>query len=77
MSLFIGTLAFPGQTALIEEAKIGILTGSFLSAILGFLVLRIAPPHPHQAEEERQMEVEIEKDGDVASDHLSPAGTKL
>jgi NhaA family Na+:H+ antiporter len=77
MSLFIGTLAFPGQPALIEEAKIGILTGSFLSAILGFLLLRIAPPHPHQAEEERRMEAEIERDGDVDSNQLSPAGTKL
>ena len=44
MSLFIGTLAFPGRPALpIEEAKIGILLGSLLSALAGFLVLRLAP----------------------------------
>ena len=77
MSLFIGTLAFPGQPALVEEAKVGILTGSFLSAIVGFLLLRFAPPHPQQAEEERRMKAEIETDGDVDGDQLSSAGTKL
>ena len=44
MSLFIGALAFPGDPARIEEAKIGILAGSLLSAVVGFLVLRFAPP---------------------------------
>ena len=44
MSLFIGALAFPGRPELVEEAKLGILAGSFLSAILGYLVLRFAPP---------------------------------
>lgn len=43
MSLFIATLAFPGQPALAEEARIGILLGSFLSAVTGYLVLRLAP----------------------------------
>lgn len=43
MSLFIGALAFPGHPALAEEAKIGILLGSFLSAAAGYLVLRFAP----------------------------------
>jgi len=43
MSLFIGALAFPGRPALIEEAKIGILLGSLLSAAIGYLVLRFAP----------------------------------
>ena len=77
MSLFIGTLAFPGQPVLVEEAKVGILTGSFLSAIVGFLLLRLAPPHPQQAEEERRMNAEIETDGDVDGDQLSSTGTKL
>ena len=49
MSLFIGTLAFPGNPALVEEAKIGILVGSILSAVAGFLVLRFAPPHRDQS----------------------------
>ena len=33
MSLFIGALAFPGHPALVEEAKLGILLGSLLSAL--------------------------------------------
>lgn len=45
MSLFIGGLAFPGQPILIEEAKIGILTGSAISAVLGFAVLRLTTKH--------------------------------
>ncbi|MEM7666005.1 MAG: Na+/H+ antiporter NhaA [Pseudomonadota bacterium] len=45
MSLFIGGLAFPDTPLLIEEAKIGILTGSAISAILGFIVLRLTTTH--------------------------------
>ena len=44
MSLFIGGLAFGGRAALIEQAKIGILGGSLLSAIAGYLVLRFSSP---------------------------------
>ena len=43
MSLFIGALAFPRDPALIEEAKLGILGGSLISAMLGYCVLRLAP----------------------------------
>ena len=43
MSLFIGALAFPDHPELIEEAKLGVLAGSLVSAVLGFLVLRFAP----------------------------------
>jgi NhaA family Na+:H+ antiporter len=50
MSLFIGTLAFPGQPPLAEEARIGILLGSFLSAAAGYLVLRLAPARPAPTE---------------------------
>ncbi len=46
MSLFIGGLAFPDKPLLVEEAKIGILTGSAISAILGFIVLRLTTTHP-------------------------------
>jgi NhaA family Na+:H+ antiporter len=42
MSLFIAALAFPLAPALVEEAKIGVLGGSFVSAVLGYLVLRLA-----------------------------------
>lgn len=43
MSLFIGALAFPGQQALIDQAKIGVLAGSLASALCGFALLRLAP----------------------------------
>ena len=45
MSLFIGELAFTGadNALLREEAKIGILMGSLLSALCGYLLLRFAP----------------------------------
>jgi NhaA family Na+:H+ antiporter len=46
MSLFIGALAFPDRPALAEQARIGILLGSFLSAVTGYLVLRLAPARP-------------------------------
>lgn len=65
MSLFIGGLAFVGRDLLIEEAKIGILGGSLLSAIAGFLVLRFAALHPDHAREEEAQNAEISADGDV------------
>ncbi|WP_312151780.1 Na+/H+ antiporter NhaA, partial [Pseudomonas sp.] len=43
MSLFIGELAFPGQPELIDQAKIGILLGSLLSAVIACVILRWAP----------------------------------
>ena len=46
MSLFIGGLAFAGQTVLIDEAKIGVLAGSVLSALAGWAVLRFLSPSP-------------------------------
>ena len=65
MSLFIGGLAFPGRPELAEEAKLGILLGSFLSAVVGYLVLRLAKPHPHYSEEEVRICDEIDADGDA------------
>jgi NhaA family Na+:H+ antiporter len=41
MSLFISELAFPRSPLLIDEAKIGILLGSLISAVLGYVVLRL------------------------------------
>lgn len=43
MSLFIAQLAFPASPALVEQAKLGILAGSVLTALLGYAVLRFAP----------------------------------
>ena len=42
MSLFIAALAFPAQPELVEQAKLGVLAGSLLSALLGFAVLRLS-----------------------------------
>lgn len=44
MSLFIGALAFPASPQLIDEAKVGILAGSLVSALAGYLILRLAQP---------------------------------
>lgn len=40
MAIFISNLAFPGNEILLGSAKVGILIGSFLSGLLGYLVLR-------------------------------------
>ena len=40
MSLFIAALAFPAAPLLVEEAKLGVLAGSALSGLLGFVLLR-------------------------------------
>jgi NhaA family Na+:H+ antiporter len=44
MSLFIGLLAFPQAHFLQDEVKIGVLLGSFCSALFGALVLKLARP---------------------------------
>ena len=41
MSLFIGSLAFPSP-GLMDEVKIGVLAGSVLSAVAGFVLLRLS-----------------------------------
>lgn len=41
MAIFIASLAFSESPQYIDSAKIGILIGSLLSAIIGFLVLRL------------------------------------
>jgi NhaA family Na+:H+ antiporter len=65
MSLFIGALAFPDDPGLVEAAKLGVLLGSFASALLGYAILRFAPLHPdHDAEQLRQG-AEIDQDGNV------------
>jgi NhaA family Na+:H+ antiporter len=42
MSLFIATLAFPAAPELVDAAKLGILGGSALSAVLGYALLRFS-----------------------------------
>ncbi|WP_034041706.1 Na+/H+ antiporter NhaA [Wocania ichthyoenteri] len=41
MAIFIASLAFASSPEYIDSAKIGILIGSFISAIVGYLVLRL------------------------------------
>jgi len=40
MSLFIGSLAFLGNNIIFEEVKIGVLVGSLLSIVYGFIVAK-------------------------------------
>ena len=54
MSLFIGLLAFEGNEALQSAVKVGILAGSLVAALLGAIVLMMAP-HPVIPEEEAQV----------------------
>ena len=42
MSLFVGGLAF-ADPLLADEVKLGVLAGSFASALAGYAVLRFAP----------------------------------
>jgi NhaA family Na+:H+ antiporter len=39
VALFIAGLAYPGEPALLDQAKLGILAGSLISGIVGALVL--------------------------------------
>jgi len=39
MSLFVGNLAFADNTQYIDGVKIGVLTGSLLSTVFGYLLL--------------------------------------
>lgn len=67
MSLFIGMLAFAGRPELIEEAKLGVISGSLLSGLLGFLILRFAKSSDDAARAEAEIDLEITEDGDVAA----------
>jgi len=49
MSLFIGGLAF-NDPKLIDSVKIGVLGGSLLSGLAGFIVLRLAPGRKAEAD---------------------------
>lgn len=48
MSLFIGELAFPAYRLYIEEAKIGTLLGSLVSAVVGYVILRMTTTHTEE-----------------------------
>ena len=42
MSIFVANLAFFDQPALLDSAKVGILLGSFIAGLSGYLVLRLS-----------------------------------
>jgi len=50
MSLFVANLAHQGEGALIVSDKIGILLASVISAVIGYLILKVAlkPASPKQ-----------------------------
>ena len=47
MSLFVGNLAFIEYPNEIDGVKIGVLCGSFLSAIVGYFILLMATNKKH------------------------------
>ncbi|GLX79053.1 Na(+)/H(+) antiporter NhaA [Thalassotalea insulae] len=54
MSLFITNLAFVGQVLTIEYAKLGIISGSILSAMLGFIMIMTNPKKIGKDEEQKE-----------------------
>jgi len=50
MSLFIGALAFDDDMGFAGPVRLGVLTGSILAAILGYLILRYGPAPAPQAQ---------------------------
>jgi NhaA family Na+:H+ antiporter len=44
VALFIAELAFSEHPALLAEAKLAILVGSLVAGLLGYVILRVAPP---------------------------------
>ena len=43
VALFIATLAFPEDPALLNQAKVGTLFASFVAGVLGYTLLRLSP----------------------------------
>ncbi|MDE5843042.1 MAG: Na+/H+ antiporter NhaA [Muribaculaceae bacterium] len=48
VSIFIATLSFPEGSQLLNDAKLGILLGSIIAGILGYLMLKITLPKEPQ-----------------------------
>ncbi len=60
MALFIAGLAFEEQPVLLDNAKIGILTGSVLSAMLGMIMLRLTLPQESESPSASSQKVSAE-----------------
>jgi NhaA family Na+:H+ antiporter len=50
VSLFVADLAFVGEPALIDLAKVGILACAPIAGVLGFLLLKAAERHERSAD---------------------------
>jgi NhaA family Na+:H+ antiporter len=50
MSIFVANLAFSENELLLDSAKAGILVGSFIAGLAGYLVLRLGKPSPEVSE---------------------------
>ena len=48
MSLFVGNLAFVENMQYMDGVKIGVLTGSLLSTLFGYLLILLTPNKPNQ-----------------------------
>jgi NhaA family Na+:H+ antiporter len=52
VSLFIANLSFGENAALLEQAKLGVLAGTLLAGVLGYIVLHFTLPKPSKKTEE-------------------------
>ncbi|PVX52290.1 sodium/proton antiporter (NhaA family) [Balneicella halophila] len=52
MAIFIASLAFIGDPVHIDSAKIGILIGSFIAAVIGYIILRLNTNKPKISSEQ-------------------------
>lgn len=52
VSIFIATLSFPEGSKLLNDAKLGILLGSIISGILGYVMLKMTLPKEAQDQED-------------------------
>lgn len=59
MSLFIGSLAFEQGGVYASHDRPGILLGTLLSALVGYLILRISSRRPSETQERPHVEVDV------------------
>ena len=74
MSLFIGALAFEGSPQAIGAAKLGTLAGSLLSAIAGWIALRLAAPLQFDAKDRDEAEETSAATKRLSARRASPRG---
>ncbi len=74
MSIFVGNLAYPGNEIMITSAKMGIIFGSALSAIIGFTALQISC----KTELDNEIESDLEEDDEtINEDELASDENKI